>query len=288
MTYHSTGSLNGQHILITGATSGIGLEAARELATRGASVTIIGRNPEKTARVAREVNAAHSILADLGELAQVRRAAAEYRERIGRLDVLVNNAGVSLQHRQESREGLELTWATNHLAPFLLTGELLPLLRQSATPKVVTVSSAAHAGGRIRFDDPEFKAGYDRSGWGGFMAYAQSKLANALFTRELARREPCMQVNCLHPGLVNTNIMSKMSTGLVKYAQSAMNRLMAVPAREGAQTIIHLASQDVGVSGQYFVNSQVARPAPQALDDGAAYRLWQLSEQYVKGVAGNT
>lgn len=273
--------MNGQSVLITGATSGIGLVAAQELATLGARVTIIGRNPEKTQRVAREVNAATFIIADLSELAQVRRAAAEFRERVGRLDLLVNDAGVSLQSRQESREGMELTWATNHLAPFLLTQELLLLLRQSAAPRVVTVSSAAHASGRINFDDPEFRRGWSDAGISGFQAYSQSKLANALFTRELARREPWLQANCLHPGLVNTNIMGN-SKGLVKPIQSALNSLFALTPQEGARTIIHLASHDVGVSGAYFVNSQVTAYTPQAMDDGAAFRLWHLSEEYVR------
>lgn len=282
MTYRSTGSMNGQSVLVTGATSGIGLEAARELATRGARVTIVGRNADKTARVAREVNAAHILVADLSELSQVRRVAAEFRAQVGRLDVLVNNAGVSLPTRQESREGVELTWVTNHLAPFLLTRELLPLLRRSARPRVVTTSSAAHAVGRIRFDDPEFRRGY---GLGGFAAYAQSKLANALFTRELARREPGVQANALHPGGVNTPLMAGAGGPLRPVLGRVMQATLLTPV-QGAQTIIYLAANDVGVSGAYFVKERLARPAPQALDDGAAARLWQLSESYVDAVPG--
>ncbi|WP_188970229.1 SDR family oxidoreductase [Deinococcus aerolatus] len=262
-------SMKGRSVLVTGATGGIGLESARELARRGAAVTVLGRDPGKTARVAQEIGAAGTLIADLTEMTQVRQVAAEFRDRVQRLDVLVNNAGALYSGRQESREGVELTWALNHLAPFLLTRELLPLLRAGEAPRVVTVSSGAHVMGRIRFDDPEFRRGY--SGWG---AYSQSKLANILFTRELARREPWMQANTLHPGFVSTNF------GPDSRVFGQFSRLGLSP-EQGAQTSIHLAADRILVSGRYFVESRDRLPAPQALDDGAALRLWQLSEGYV-------
>ncbi|WP_102125450.1 SDR family oxidoreductase [Deinococcus planocerae] len=272
-----TRGMDGKTVLVTGATNGIGLVTARELARMGARVVIVGRNPEKTAGVVAEVGAAGTLIADLSELAQVRQAAAEFREREGRLDVLVNNAGALYSQRQETREGIETTWALNHLAPFLLTRALLPLLRQSPGARVVTVSSEAHRFGRIRFDDPEFRRGY--SGWG---AYGQSKLANALFARELARREPGIQSNALHPGMVRSGF-GQNNTGQSQLLWRVFN-LFAISPEQGARTSIRLASDPtITVSGRYFAKEREARPAPQALDDGAALRLWELSEEDVGG-----
>ncbi|MDV6375536.1 SDR family oxidoreductase [Deinococcus arenicola] len=270
-TIQATQSMQGRSVLVTGATGGIGLETARELVRRGADVTILGRDPQKTARVAGEIGAAGTLIADLAETEQVRQVAAEFRDRVGSLDVLVNNAGAFYTGRQESREGVELTWALNHLAPFLLTRELLPLLRAGQAPRVVTVSSGAHAMGRIHFDDPEFRRGY--SGW---VAYGQSKLANILFTRELARREGWLQTSTLHPGFVSTGF------GGDNPMFSWFSRLGLTP-EQGVQTSIHLAADQVLVSGRYFTESRETQPAPQALDDGAAQRLWTLSEGYVDG-----
>jgi len=267
-------SLHDQHVLVTGATGGIGLITARELAARGAHVTIVGRDPERTRRAAQQTGARDHILADLSELAQTRRAAQEYADRHGRLDVLVNNAGAFNARRAETREGIEQTWALNHLSPFLLTRELLPLLRASAAPRVVTVASAAHAMGRVRFDDPEFRRGY-----GGWAAYAQSKLANILFARELARREPGIRSNSLHPGMVATGFAHN-NGGWVSRAYRVVDRF-AITAEQGAQTSIHLASTDSAMSGAYFSESRAVTPAPQAQDDGAAFRLWILSEGYL-------
>ncbi|BDP41588.1 hypothetical protein DAETH_15570 [Deinococcus aetherius] len=269
--------MDGKTVLVTGATNGIGLVTARELARMSARVVIVSRDPEKTARVAEEVGAADFLVADLSELAQVRRAAAEFREREGRLDVLINNAGAYYARRQETREGIETTWALNHLAAFLLTRELLPLLRGTPGARVVTVSSEAHRFGRIRFDDPEFRRGYN-----GWRAYGQSKLANALFARELARREPGLQSNALHPGMVRTGFGHN-NGGQTSLLWSVVDRF-AISPEQGARTSLRLASDPaITVSGRYFAKEREARPAPQALDDGAALRLWELSEEYVGG-----
>lgn len=279
MLHPMTASMAGKTVLVTGATGGIGLVTARELARMGADVWIVGRSAEKTAGVAREIGAAGTLLADLSELAQVRRAAAQFRERVGQLDVLVNNAGGLFSRRQETREGVEMTWALNHLAPFLLTREVLPLLRLSPAGRVVTVSSSAHAFGRIRFDDPEFRRGY---GGGGWFAYGQSKLANVLFARELARREPGLRSNSLHPGRVRTGFGYN-NGGAFNRLWSVVDRF-AIPVEQGARTSILLASDPgLTVTGRYFDQEREVRAAPQALDDGAALRLWELSEEYVGG-----
>ncbi len=271
----------GKTVLVTGATNGIGLETARGLARMGARVVILGRDASKAARVAAEVGAAGTLIADLSELAQVRRAAAEFRAREDRLDVLVNNAGAMFTRREETRDGIEKTWALNHLAPFLLTRELLPLLRASRDARVVTVSSLAHRFARLRLDDPQFRRGY--SGWG---AYGQSKLANLLFTHELARREQGIMSNCVHPGFVRTNFAYS-TTGL----QSQLFRLTArvrlvkrftSTPEEGARTSLRVASDpSLAVSGRYFANERIAPPSRGALDGDLARRLWALSEEHV-------
>jgi len=277
MLLSMTARMQGKVVLVTGATGGIGLVTARELARMGADVWIVGRSPEKTARVAREIGAAGTLLADLSELAQVRRVAAEFRERAGRLDVLVNNAGGLFNRRQETQEGIEMTWALNHLAPFLLTRELLPLLRAAPAARVVTVSSSAHAFGRLRLDDPEFRRGY--SGW-GWTAYGQSKLANVLFARELAHREPGLRSNSLHPGRVRTGFGYN-NGGFFNRVWGVMDRF-AIPVEQGARTSVLLASDPgITVTGRYFDQEREVQAAPQALDDGAALRLWELSEAYV-------
>lgn len=268
------GDLAGRTILVTGATNGIGLITARELAGRGARVVIVGRNAQKTADVARRVNATGTVIADLSELTQVRRAAQEYRERFGSLDVLVNNAGAYYATRAETGEGRERTWALNHLSPALLTRELLPLLRQARDPRVVMVASEAHRMGRIHFGDPELRRRYPARGWA---AYGQSKLANVLYARELARRAPWLQANSLHPGMVATGFAHN-NGGLVARLYRIVDRFAITP-EEGALTTLHLAAGDVRVSGRYFSEEREVTPAPQAQDDGAALRLWELTER---------
>lgn len=261
--------------LITGATGGIGQATARALAAQGHQVVIVGRDPQRTAQVARTIGAAGHLIADLSELPQVRRVAREFQDRYARLDVLINNAGAIFQERRETREGLEMTWALNHLSPFVLTQGLLPLLRSTPGARVVTVSSAAHHFGRIRFDDPEFRRGY-----GGWAAYAQSKLANILFARELARRSGLPSAS-LHPGMVASGF-GHSNGGLFSQAYRLVDRF-AISAEQGAQTSIFLAQTDQALPrGSYYADSALARPAAHALDDGAAARLWTLSEAYAQ------
>ncbi|GGJ64567.1 hypothetical protein GCM10008939_05580 [Deinococcus aquiradiocola] len=275
--------MNGRTVLVTGATNGIGKVAAASLARLGARVVIVGRNPAKTEAVAGEIGAASFILADLSVLSEVRRAAAQFREREGQLDVLLNNAGAVFTARQETTDGIEMTFALNHLNYFLLTQELDGLLRATPGARVVSVSSGAHTMGRMRWDDLEFRHGY--SSWA---AYSQSKLANLLFTRELAHRLQGSGVtaNALHPGFV--------ASGFGQSGSTFMNRLLglarpfAVSEEQGAQTSIYLASsaEVEGVTGRYFENMHEKKPAPQGLDDAAAARLWAVSEAYVSQHAG--
>jgi retinol dehydrogenase 12 len=275
--------MHGKTVLVTGATNGIGRVAARTLAEQGARVIIIGRNPEKTSQVASEIGAAGQIVADLSVMAEVRRAAKQFRDQEGQLDVLLNNAGAVFGQRQETPGGTEMTWALNHLNYFLLTQELLELLKSTPASRVVNVSSRAHIPAKIHWDDPEFRRGY--SGW---QAYGQSKLANILFTRELSRRLAGTGViaNALHPGLVFSGF-GQSSDGLSGRLISLFYRAarpFIKTDEQGAQTSIYLASSPevAGVSGRYFANERETKPAPQALDDGAAARLWKLSEAYVQ------
>lgn len=273
-----SGSMAGKVVLVTGATNGIGLVTARELVSRGAQVVIVGRNPDRTAQVAREIGAHGQIMADLSEMGQVRRAAAEHRERFDRLDVLVNNAGAIFEKRQETSEGIEMTWALNHLAPFLLTRQLYSLLLVTPGSRVVTVASMAHRLGPVtlRVADPEFRRGYN-----GWAAYAHSKLANILFARELARRGAGVQSYSLHPGMVASGFGHN-GRGRLDQLYHYVDRF-AISPEEGAQTTLFLASTSAPlVNGGYYDRCRLTSPSPRALDDGAAYRLWELSEQYIR------
>lgn len=270
--------------LITGATSGIGFVTAQALAQRGATVVMVGRDAargvDSVDRVKRATGneAVDLLLADLSSQAQIAELAQAFQRRYERLDVLVNNAGAIFTERQTSVDGVEMTFALNHLGYFLLTHLLLDILKNSAPSRIVNVASAAHQGGRIHFDDLQGERRY--SGW---RAYCQSKLANILFTYELAERLKDTQVtaNVLHPGFVATrfghNNRGAMSW-LIRAAQ-----VMAISEERGAETMIYLAtSPEVeGVSGKYFVNCRETRSASQSNDAAIAKGLWQVSEAIV-------
>jgi len=273
--------VSGRTVLVTGATSGIGLEASVELARRGARVVMVGRDPLRTdaARadiVARsgsgEVTALHC---DFSSQEAIRALARSFQERHDRLHVLVNNAGGVNKKRRLTADGIEATFAVNHLGYFLLTNLLLDRLAASAPARVVTVSSVGHRRGALDFDD----LGYER-GYGVMRAYTRSKLANVLFANELARRLAGTGVtsNSLHPGAVATNIWSG-APWWAKPIVQVLFRPFFISPQQGARTIVQLAAdpQLEGVSGRYFEEGTEMPAAPLALDEALARRLWDVS-----------
>ena len=278
-------SMSGKTVLITGGTSGIGRATAIGLASMGARVGITGRDRDRAdqaaAAIARESGnpAVDVFVADLSSQAEVRRLAGEVLSAYPRLDVLINNVGGYWDTRHVTADGLEHTFALNHLAPFLLTNLLLERLTQSAPARVVTVASGAHTMGRIDFDDLQGERSYS-----GSRAYDQSKLANVLFTYELARRLEASSVtaNALHPGVVRTSFGAGDPGGVQKLLVPFMRPFMKSPA-QGAATSIHLASApDLDrVTGQYFANSKPKRSSKASYDAAVAARLWQVSADLV-------
>jgi NAD(P)-dependent dehydrogenase (short-subunit alcohol dehydrogenase family) len=274
-------------VVVTGASSGIGAAAAVEIARRGATVVPVGRSPQRLADTVSRISDAgghadEPVQADFASLAEVRRAADMLGERHPRIHVLVNNAGMVAGRRELTADGYEMTLAVNHLAPFLLTNLLLDRLRAGAPARVVTTSSDAHRSGKIDFDD----LNGERS-WSTWSAYGNSKLANILFTRALARRLEGERVtaNCLHPGVIRTSL-GRETGGLMSLGWAIAKPFFGSPER-GAETIVHLAaSPEVeDVSGAYFARSRERRPAPAALDDDDAERLWAVSEAMVARAA---
>ena len=269
--------------LITGGSDGIGYVAARELARMGARVVIVGRNPAKTdaavQRIVAETGnpAVERLLADLSSQREVRRVAAEALERLPRLDVLLNNAGAIFLSSRHSVDGMEMTFALNHIGYFLLTTLLLDRLRDSAPARIINVSSSAHGSpGRFRLEDLP-KSGSNR----GYRAYGRSKLCNILFTYELARRleGTNITVNALHPGLVQTNIAR--NNGLLGRAVNFFIGARGVNANKGAETLVHLAasSEVEGVTGKFFVDCRAVPSSALSYDTDLAAELWEMSER---------
>jgi NAD(P)-dependent dehydrogenase (short-subunit alcohol dehydrogenase family) len=263
-------------ILVTGATGGIGLATARGLAQQGATVIVVGRSLEKSRSVVEVIkeetgNARVDFLvADLSLQSDIRRLAAQVRERCARLHVLVNNVGAMFLNGQVSGDGIEMTLALNHLGPYLLTRSLYSLLAASAPARIVNVASLAHHGARIDFPALQF---------GGWKGYKRSKLANILFTYEMARRADGagVTVNALSPGLVASNFGMN-NRGLFPLIKPIVN-LLSVSNEQGAETSIHLAgSPDVeGVSGRYFTRCRARRSSTASYDRDAAAQLWDIS-----------
>jgi NAD(P)-dependent dehydrogenase (short-subunit alcohol dehydrogenase family) len=274
--------MKGKVCLITGATNGIGKVTALELARMGATVIVVGRNPDKTSTVVKAVRQVsgnsdvHMLLADLSVQAQVHRLAADFKQQYDHLDVLVNNAGALFMTRQESADGIEMTWALNHLSCFLLTNLLLDTLQRASAARIVSVSSGSHKRGKIHFDDLEFKQRYS-----GMEAYSQSKLANVMFTYALARqlKDTGATANVLHPGFVGTSFAT--NNGLLVKLSMTLLRPFARSPEKGAQTSVYLASspEAAGVTGQYFVDCKARSSSSLSYDERAQRRLWQISEQ---------
>ncbi len=263
--------------MVTGANGGMGKEIARELAKMGATVVMVSRDLGRGEAARAEVqaqsgnDAVELLLADLSSLQSIRHLVQEFMARHTRLHVLVNNVGVTLPRRSVTVDGLETVFATNHLAPFLLTNLLLPVLKASAPARVVTVSSAAHSMGKINFDDLQSEQSYRE-----IRVYNQSKLASMLFSYELARRLAGTGVtaNVLEPGFVKTNMAVPFPFSLFS--------AMRVSAEQGAQPTIYLASSpDVeGVSGKYFSHKGVATKSSKlSYGESIARRLWQISAE---------
>jgi NAD(P)-dependent dehydrogenase (short-subunit alcohol dehydrogenase family) len=280
--------MRGKVVVITGATSGLGRLAALRLAELGARLVVIGRDRDRIERTLAELRAvgpqaAHTAhWADLSLMAEVKRVGTEIAAAEPRIDVLINNAGAIFGSRRVTAEGLELTFATNHMAYFLLTQALLAPLQAAAPARVVNTASDAHFGRRLDFDDLQTTRGYRSQA-----TYGRSKLANILFTRELARRLAGTGVtaNCLHPGFVATNFGQQNSLVFRWGVRVAM--LFAGRPERGAATIVYLASDPAvaDVSGDYFYDCRPKQPSAAARDDAAARRLWDESERIAARVA---
>ena len=272
--------VNKKIVVLTGATSGIGEETAKALAAQGLKLVLPVRNMAKGKALSEKIHQltgnGHVDLmeCDLSSFDSVRSFAKAFNEKYERLDVLINNAGIWEMNRKDSKDGIELTLAVNHLAPFLLTNLLLDKLKASAPSRIITVSSMAHKYAKINFNDLE-----GRKGWNFINSYSQSKLANVLFTRQLAKNLEGTGVvaNCLHPGFVSTHLFNKMPSILHKPM-----RLIMVPPEKGAETSVFLAAspEAKSYSGEYFAGKKVAKTTKQARDPQVAEKLWRVSLQY--------
>ena len=272
--------MNGKVCLVTGATDGIGKVSARVLAELGAKVIIVGRNPEKSAIVLAELRSISGnenidlLMADLAVMQEVRDLAEQVISRYDRIDVLLNNAGGYFTKHEITSDGLEMTFALNHMSYFLLTNKLMELLKYSAPARIVNVSSDAHYGVDMEFEnlngEQEYKA---------WKAYQKSKLANVLFTRELLKKVPAdITVNCLHPGFVATNFGHN-NGGFVGPVLKIAQRISAINPEEGAETSIFLCSSPEvkGVSGKYFFKCKPKTSSQESRNKDTGKRLWQIS-----------
>ena len=285
-------NLAGKTYVVTGATSGIGLAAAKELIRQGAAVIGIGRSQERCNAAEQQLRAStagcqiDTLCADLSLQSQVRQAAVGIRAILARqgksyLDGLVNNAGTFTYWQIITPEGFETQWAVNHLAPFLLTNELLPLLQAAPAGRIVTVSSDSHQGARLNWDDIQLRRGYN-----GLRAYGQTKLANILFTLEFNRRvgaEAALHAYAVDPGLVKTEIGFKGTPALVRWIWMQRRR-GGVPVERPARSIVTLLSEPSAQNSKsvYWKDGKPRQPSSRATDPESARRLWALSEQMVQ------
>ncbi len=282
------GGVAGKRVVLTGGTNGIGLAAAIELARRGADLTLVARNQARAADAVRRISAVSAgrvpdvMLAELASQSSIRQLARELLARYPRIQVLVNNAGAIYARRQMSADGIELTWAVNHLAPFLLTTLLLDRLTASRPARIVTTSSGAHEGARIPFDDLNAERAW---GGAGFTRYGETKLANILFTVELARRLEGTGVTAyaFHPGFVATGF--NRNNGVLMRLGMAITRPFARSPQKGAESLVWLVdAEDASqLNGAYIFDRRPVAPSPAAQNVEAARRLWQVSEEQTRG-----
>jgi retinol dehydrogenase 12 len=279
--------MNGKVVVITGGTSGIGQVAAEKLAAMGARVVLVARDKSRadaTLSRLRQLSPGvnHTVhLADLSRIEAVRRVGSEIASAEPRIDVLINNAGAMFYDRQVTLDGLERTFATNHMAYFVLTLALRPQLIAAAPARVINTASDAHRRAKLDFEDLQCERNYR-----AFTAYGRSKLSNILFTRELARKLAGTGVtaNCLHPGVVNTRFADGGHGALYQVFRVVKN--FALTPEKGAETIIYLASSlDVAhATGEYFKKCARATPTSEAQDDDSARRLWRETERLTNKV----
>jgi len=282
-TANPTSDMHGKVCLVTGATSGIGEVTANALAARGAQVIVVGRNQlkaDKTVQGIRSETGSQSVrylLADFTDLQQVQDLVLSFKNQYSRLDVLINNAGAYFNTRRQTAYGVEITFLVNHLAPFLLTNQLLNMLKMSPSGRIINVSSGAHQYGAMDFNNLDFKRGYF-----GMKAYARSKLANILFTYELARRldGDKITVNALNPGHVATDIYRTNFSMIGPFLKWFMG-FFALTPEEGAETPIYLASsaEVEGVTSRYFYKREAVESSPMSYDQNLARQLWRVSER---------
>jgi len=276
-------SMDGKVCLVSGATAGIGEATALQLAKLGATVVGVGRNPakiENSHRMIKEKSGNQNVsflLADLSSQKDIRNLAQQFKDQYSRLDVLVNNAGATFAERKQSVDGIEMTFALNHLGYFLLTNLLLDLLEKSAPARIINVSSSLHKMGKLDFQDIPFEKGYTRS-----KAYQRTKLANIAFTYELARRlsNQHVTVNAMNPGLVATNV-GNAAGGFTARIKDVVDKIGGISPEEGARTIIYLASSPevTGVSGKYFVKEKSIPSSKISYDLEFCRRLWEISQR---------
>jgi NAD(P)-dependent dehydrogenase (short-subunit alcohol dehydrogenase family) len=276
--------MQNKNVLITGGNAGIGLATAIDLAKKGANIFIVSRSEEKAKEAVQKINAengnanAKYFLADLSSQKSIRALAEAVKKEITVLDVLINNAGGVFPDFKLSDDGLEMTIATNHFAYFLLTNLLLDLVKKSDYARIVNVSSGSHYKGKI-----DFASFTENKGYFILKAYEQSKLANVLFTQELAERLAAtnVTVNALHPGFVKTDIGKKGTQWYASLFWTISSNLTAISVEDGAKTSIYLASSDAvkNVSGKYFDKCKEKTPAPLAADKALQKQLWAESER---------
>jgi NAD(P)-dependent dehydrogenase (short-subunit alcohol dehydrogenase family) len=274
--------MTNKNILITGATAGIGLETAKQLAKKGANIYIVGRSKEKSETAVAEIKKYSGnenvfyFVADLSSQKEVRQLSSDIKQKLSKLDVLINNAGATFQYLTYSADAIEMTFATNHLSYFLLTNLLLDLMKTSSPSRIINVASGSHYKGRIDFNDFYMTQNYQ-----GLKAYERSKLCNVLYTLELAEqlKGTGVTVNALHPGRVKTDIGGKNSGLLFKLGWAVFKLISGISVEKGAETSVYLAcSDDVKtISGKYFDECKIKEPSKYAQTEGLKEKLWAIS-----------